>query len=544
MRIVIAFLFSTVAWAQVTGPMLGWLPAGSRVVPIYGLPGAARIENHFDGFASAEPLARIAISPRQDYVLASSVGTGEVLRIIPGVSTSPIAGASANPDRIVLSPRGTAAALWFNSTSHFQIISGLPNSPAVRDIDATFLVVPPTAIAVSDDGQWLAASYSAGVWAWAQDASVHQLTSDPGVGALAFFANRDDLWLGASSRVYSITDIGGNSVESTLYTGSLSPAGLAATFDNSKLIQADTGGTIYSIDLATSAAATFDCRCQPQGVFGIGGTVFRFTSSTLGSLKLFDANAGAIFEVPRPTRTLKNAHAIERPATTAPVPALSISVTPVTTGFLQQPTVNVSIASAFSSTITGTVTLTFASFVGGDDQLIQFSTGGRSANFTIPAGSTQATFAGTSSLKVSTGTVAGTITLTATIPASPFFNETATVNITTNPSVPFISKVAFSNTSSGVQVVVTGFSSTRDMVSGLFHFAPSSNETISGGGDIAVPLSSAFATWYQNSASNAFGSEFTLTVPFNVQGNPIDVVAVTVTLTNSKGTSNPVTPAQ
>jgi hypothetical protein len=165
-------------------------------------------------------------------------------------------------------------------------------------------------------------------------------------------------------------------------------------------------------------------------------------------------------------------------------------------------------------------------------------------NFTIAAGSTQATFTGTSSLKVSTGTVAGSTVLTATVPASPFFNATASTTITTNVSVPFISNVTFSNIAGGVQVVVTGFSSTRDMVSGLFHFAPSSNETISGGGDITVPLSSAFATWYQNSASNAFGSEFTLTVPFNVQGNPVDVVAVTVSLTNSKGVSNPVTPAQ
>jgi len=530
------------AWAQITGPTLGWFPNGSRVVPIYGLPGAARIENYLDGFGSTEPLARIAVSPRQDYVLASSIATGEVLRIIPGVSTSPIAGASANPDRIVVSPLGTAAALWFDSTSQFQIISGLPNSPAVRNIDATFLNASPNAIAVSDDGQWLAASWPAGVYAWAQDASVRPISSDPGVTALAFLAQQSTLALATSTRVFSITL--GSGSEATLYTGALSPAGLASTFDNSKFILADTSGTIYSIDLVSGAAATFECGCQPQGVFGIEGTVFRFTSSTLGSLKLFDANAGAIFEVPGTTRTLKRARAIETPATTGTPPALSISVTPVTTGFLQQPTVNVSIASAFSSAITGSVTLNFASTVGGDDQLIQFSTGGRTASFTIPAGSTQATFTGTSSLKVSTGTVAGTITLTATIPGSPFFNETATVSITTNPSVPFISNVLFSNTSSGLQVVVTGFSSTRDMVSGLFHFAPSSNETISGGGDISVPLSATFATWYQNTPSNAFGSEFTLTVPFNVQGNPIDVVAVTVTLTNSKGASNPVTPAQ
>jgi hypothetical protein len=55
---------------------------------------------------------------------------------------------------------------------------------------------------------------------------------------------------------------------------------------------------------------------------------------------------------------------------------------------------------------------------------------------------------------------------------------------------------------------------------------------------VTVPLSTAFATWYSNSASNATGSEFMLTVPFTTSnGPPTDVIAVTVTLTNSKGVS-------
>ena len=214
MRAAIALLFSTVAWAQVTGPTLGWVPFGSRVVPIYGLPGAARIT---DAPASAA-LGLIAVSPRQDYVLATSLATGETLRIVPGVSSTPIPGAAANPGRIVISPKGTAAALWFDSTSHFEIISGLPTTPSVLDLDATFLGAPPSAMAVSDDGQWLAASWPAGVYAWTSDTSVRQLDPDPGVVSLAFLAGQSNLALATSSRVFSIADVGGAAVKSNLYT--------------------------------------------------------------------------------------------------------------------------------------------------------------------------------------------------------------------------------------------------------------------------------------------------------------------------------------
>ncbi len=507
---------------------------GSQIVPIEGLAGAARVNaTRLDARA---PLRHIAISPRQDYVLASSYA-GEVLSIVPGVSSTQVAGAAASPDWIVMSPQGTAAALWFNSTSHFQIVTGLPSAPTIRDIDAIFLAAAPFSIAISDDAQWLAASFPTGVYAWAQDASVRQLNADPNVEALAFSTKGHDLWLATPGRIFTVPNIDSNSIASNIYTGDLSPAGLALTFDNSKLVFADADGEIHAFDLAAGTSAAFDCTCNPEGVFPLGGSVFRLTSPAFRSMELFDAAASAVFSVPK-IDSLARHPSIAHPATTAVGPALSVSATPNTTGFEQQPTLNVSIPSAAATAITGTVTLTFTSSVGGDDQLIQFSTGSRTVSFTIASGSTTATFPGSTSVKVMTGTVAGTITLTATASNA----ATGISTITTNPSVPFISSVVFTNISGGVQVVVSGFSSTRDMVSGLFHFAPSSNQTISGGGDVTVPLSSAFTTWYQSSASNAFGSEFKLTVPFSVSVNPVDVVAVTVTLTNSKGASNPVTP--
>jgi hypothetical protein len=80
------------------------------------------------------------------------------------------------------------------------------------------------------------------------------------------------------------------------------------------------------------------------------------------------------------------------------------------------------------------------------------------------------------------------------------------------------------------------------MVSGVFHFAPTTGTTLTSP-DLTVDLASAFAAWYSNTASNVFGSQFTLTIPFNYQANAIPIAAVTVTLTNSKGASNPSSPA-
>jgi hypothetical protein len=110
--------------------------------------------------------------------------------------------------------------------------------------------------------------------------------------------------------------------------------------------------------------------------------------------------------------------------------------------------------------------------------------------------------------------------------------------------VPFISNVSFQQTPGGVTVTVVGFSSTRDMVSGLFHFAPATGVTLTSP-DVTVPLATAFSIWWSNTAqSNPFGTQFTLTMPFSLSTQSTAVVSVTVTLTNSKGASNAVTLSQ
>jgi hypothetical protein len=127
---------------------------------------------------------------------------------------------------------------------------------------------------------------------------------------------------------------------------------------------------------------------------------------------------------------------------------------------------------------------------------------------------------------------------------------TNTTTIVTAAGVPFISNVTLTQVPGGVNVTVTGFSSTRDMINGQFAFVSSSNSTFTYP-NVSVPLNTAFTTWWaMPSTTNAYGTQFSVTVPFTIT-NPQDdaisnvvAVSVTVTLENSKGASNPVTLSQ
>jgi hypothetical protein len=55
-----------------------------------------------------------------------------------------------------------------------------------------------------------------------------------------------------------------------------------------------------------------------------------------------------------------------------------------------------------------------------------------------------------------------------------------------------------------------------------------------------VPITTAATTWYQSTASNAFGGQFKLTLPFTVQGDVNAITSVSVTLSNSQGASTSV----
>jgi hypothetical protein len=231
-------------------------------------------------------------------------------------------------------------------------------------------------------------------------------------------------------------------------------------------------------------------------------------------------------------------------------PAISLTGVQSTSVPTQQLSVGIQLASPTPADLQGTLQLGFAPSVAGlpagyMDPALQFAAGGTTLNFTVPAGAT--TVSPITGATVQQGTVAGNLTVTLTsltsggvsvLPPTPV---AVTATILPLPPVITPNSVHITNlTASGFDVVLTGYSTPRDMTSATFTFTAASGTQFSGGATFTVPLSAAYSAWYQSAASQSFGSMFQLQVPFTLSGSTGVLQSVSVTLTNSIGTSTPV----
>ena len=310
LRALIFFALTVAACAQVQGPIMGYLPEDGALRPISGIPAAGSVG---DPLATDRPFTRIQLSPDQTRALAIAADTGALLLFTLGAGSSvPVQGAAAAPDRIVFSPSGTAAALWFSAASRIQVVSGLSATPSVRDLDASFLGADPAGFAVSDDGQWVAGAWSSSVYAFGPDGPVTVLPVQGPAEALCFFHGRADVAVITATQVVIITDIAGAAVPNVIWTKPNDPppadpaiappvevaVGFAVSFDNSHLSIAGNLGALATFDLITGTSVGGDCACSPTGLFGMGGSMFRLTDLKDGAVKVFDASTNEVWFVP------------------------------------------------------------------------------------------------------------------------------------------------------------------------------------------------------------------------------------------------------
>jgi hypothetical protein len=196
---------------------------------------------------------------------------------------------------------------------------------------------------------------------------------------------------------------------------------------------------------------------------------------------------------------------------------------------------------AYPDEITGQITLSFqpdASLASpAEDPAIQFSSGGRTVPFTIPANSTAPI-----SFSLQTGTVAGTLTVAVRWQAggaSLAVPAALSQAIRIAPAVPVISTITASATASGFQVQITAYSNTREVTQAVFQFTPAAGQNLQTT-SVTVPLTDAANTWFQSSTADAYGSQFVLTVPFSLAGSSSAIGSVAVELVNTQGTSGSV----
>lgn len=234
-----------------------------------------------------------------------------------------------------------------------------------------------------------------------------------------------------------------------------------------------------------------------------------------------------------------------------PLPAYTISGPSGNVAAQSQLAVGLKLASAYPIALNGVLTLTTSGSLP-TDPAVQFLTGGRTVPFIIPANSTDANFAsqGTQIL-LQTGTVAETVTLTPSFttaggvvltPSNP-----ATLQFTVPSSAPvLIAGVEASSSINGVVLNFTGYSSTRTLTSLNVQFTAANGFTLAGS-QVTVDLHEVAIVWFNSAASQSFGGQFTVSVPFTFSGTPPKgvtllqtVASFTATISNEVGASNSV----
>jgi hypothetical protein len=235
-----------------------------------------------------------------------------------------------------------------------------------------------------------------------------------------------------------------------------------------------------------------------------------------------------------------------------PLPSYTIGGPSGTVAPGAQPNVTLTLASSYPVALTGVLTIATSGNLPADPA-VQFASGGTTVAFSIPAGSTNALF-GTQGTQVGlqTGTVSGAITLTPSFatkaggvdvtPATP-----TSLQLAVAPAPPVLIAVEIgSQTTNSFVISVTGLTTTRTLTSSKVQLNTASGFSMPVT-SFTIDVSQVSTVYFQSTASRAFGSQFTLSIPFTFQGTvPVgqsllnSIASVAVTVSNELGASGSV----
>ena len=326
-----------------------------------------------------------------------------------------------------------------------------------------------------------------------------------------------------------------------------------ATASSSVTIQVNPGLALSSIEPSSAAYGAAATTITLTGTGFASNTIVQLNGATITSSFLSPTQMTAVIPASFFEQTQPGAITVTNPTagTTPPSVQFTVALPNVLVTFsgpgsaspAQQPTLNLEFLQGYPLPVQVTLTLTVQPPTTGGpiDPAVQFSTGGTTLTFALPANSTTIP-----AIQVQTGTLAATITVTLTL-------ESGGLDVTPSglqpvvivvPAVaPVISSATLTtsaDTPKTLTVTIQGYSSTREVSSAVFTFVPIAGATIDGS-PVTVDVSSDFSSWFSQETSDQYGSAFTFTQTFNLSSDSSTVASVSVTLTNSVGTSNSVT---
>lgn len=272
-------------------PSLGWVfdPRVMGVRPLMGTLGASTLGRPLDaGF----PMANATISAH-GFLLAVSAedyrvrlvdlrGGTPVVRILDGVE--------ASPDRIVLSPSGTVAMLYYAKAARLQVIVGLPDTAVMgRTHSLSSLSGAATELAISDDGERSLLVLSDGALWMLDEKSGSYPVPVPGANPVIAFrpGGHDALAAVRSGELYLV----GSGASVSNY-GSVAAEGLGDAVgaqlsrDGSHAYVAYSNGSIAEVDSTSASVRTVSCACRATGLHAVNSLVFRLNDPSASPLLL------------------------------------------------------------------------------------------------------------------------------------------------------------------------------------------------------------------------------------------------------------------
>jgi hypothetical protein len=169
---------------------------------------------------------------------------------------------------------------------------------------------------------------------------------------------------------------------------------------------------------------------------------------------------------------------------------------------------------------------------------VRFSNGSSRLHFTIPAQTKQVQFGDNVDGSFQGGTVAGTITLQATMASGWQGPPPPSYQVTIRRAPAIITDFTIANrTSNSFDLVVTGYSTPRSLRSITFTFSPSSGNTVNNAVQ-NLDVNAGAVTWFESDTSKQLGGNFRMTIPFTFSGSINAISSVAVTVVNVEGTSD------
>jgi hypothetical protein len=212
-----------------------------------------------------------------------------------------------------------------------------------------------------------------------------------------------------------------------------------------------------------------------------------------------------------------------------PLPTASMQFGSAAGVSAQQNNISIPLAAPSQVNGSGTLTMEFHSSVTGvsDDAAVQFLSGPkRAATVTISAGSSVAMFGSQSSITFQTGSTAGTIVFTLSLP-----NATQQTSLTIAPAAIILDTAHAVRRVGNLDVSVIGLDNTYSASQLAFTFYDKNGTTIQPG-VIRVDATSDFRLYF---AASQVGGQFALLATFPVSGDVNTVAGFDLQITNSAG---------